>query len=165
MNSIGRIYQRFLFPAIFVSLFMILGCPKGEKQPEGAAGQIVQGSWTGTAQQTGSPNPTFTLKLNAKEGGEVWGTITSMDGTFAESIISGGKMTDHNVTFSATSNGSNFRNGHIFSFEAGIQGDQMDGVWTDILERSRGPFTLIREKAPVKAEEGKDASPAKDKKS
>jgi hypothetical protein len=161
MNSAGRIYQSFLVLAIFLSLSMILGCPAGKKQAEGEASRNIQGTWTGTAQQTGSPNPTFTLKLNTKEGGEVWGTITSMDGTFEESIISGGKFTDNVVTFSATSNGSNFRNGHIFSFEAKVQGDQMEGIWTDILERSRGPFTLMREKAPVKAEEGKDSPTAK----
>jgi|GEM_PF-1920450 len=164
MNSAGRIDRRLLVLTIFLSLLMIMGCSKGKKQAEGEAGRNIRGTWPGTAQQTGSPNPTFSLKLNTKEGGEVWGTITSMDGTFEEAIISGGKFVDNNVTFSATSNGSNFRNGHIFSFEAKVQGDRMEGVWTDILERSRGPFTVIREKAPVKAEEGKGSSSDKPQK-
>ena len=134
---------------IFFSLVLItmMGCAKTQSEHSGkTAIAEIEGVWTGSAQQTGSPNPTFTLKLNAKESGEVWGTITSMDGTFEQAIISGGKIAEGKLTFSATANGTNFRNGHSFSFDADVKGDQLEGIWKDILDRNWGSFTVIREK-------------------
>ena len=126
----------------------------------------VEGTWTGSAEQTGSPNPTFTVKLNTKEGGELWGSITSMDGTFNEALISAGRIRGNRVTFSATANGSNFRRGHSFSFDATVEGDRMQGVWKDILDRNWGPFTLERvpskaagKAAAAQADVGKGAEP------
>lgn len=125
----------------------VSACTQDGKTPQGGSPPVhVEGTWTGTAQQTGSPNPTFTLKLNVKEGGEVWGTITSMDGTFHEAIISGGRIENNELIFSATANGTNFRQGRSYAFKAQLQGDQMEGIWKDVLERNWGSFTVERVK-------------------
>lgn len=154
MNFKNLISQRILIvTAAFLALCASAGCHRsGEEAAENMPAADIHGVWTGSAQQTASPNPTITLKLNTNETGEVWGTITSMDRTFEEAIISGGKLSGNKVAFSATANGTNWRNGHSFSFEAEVKGDTMDGIWQDILDRNRGPFTVLREKEPPAAE-------------
>jgi hypothetical protein len=149
-----------LYPALvlFVLLFSLSlsGCSKENgEMGEGVNGPSVnvQGVWSGSAQQTGSPNPTFTLQLNTKEADKVWGTITSMDGTFEKAILSGGKITDNKLTFSATANGSNERSGHTYSFEAKVLDQRMEGIWKDIRERSWGTFTVNRKVEQEKAKE------------
>jgi hypothetical protein len=121
----------------------------------------VQGTWSGTAQQTGSQNPTFILKLNQRKDGEIWGTMTSKDGTFQEAIISGGKISGNKLTFSATANGTNLRSGRSFTFDADVQEETMDGTWKDILDRSWGPFTLVYEKESAKGKEDTGPAPSK----
>jgi len=140
--SVDRL-KNLLILTFCVFLVAATGCtPTGQEQAgENGIEVNIQGTWKGSAQQTGSSNPTFTLKLNQREKQEVWGTITSMDGTFDEAIISGGKLAGNRLTFSATANGSNFRNGRSYTFEAEVNGNKMNGTWKDILERSRGPFT------------------------
>jgi hypothetical protein len=154
MNTKAFYNLFFLFTVLI--LLAVSGCSNANQSGGKKLSLDIQGTWTGSAQQTGSPNPTFTLKLNTKEGGEVWGTITSMDGTFEEAIIADGKLVDKKVTFSATANGTNFRHGHTYTFEASVKGDMMEGIWKDILERGWGSFTVEREKkSPTSKEENK----------
>ncbi len=156
MNKKELILYQTLVLFVLLFLLSVSGCSKGngEIEKEVNAPPIdVQGVWSGSAQQTGSPNPTFTLKLNTKEGGKVWGTITSMDGTFEKAILSGGKVTDNKLTFSATANGSNERSGHTYSFEATVLDERMEGIWKDIRERNWGTFTVNRGVAQEKAKE------------
>ncbi len=139
------------------------GCSAEKKPSDAPVKPLVntEGTWSGSAQQTGSANPTFTLKLNQKEDGSVWGTITSMDGTFEEANIVGGTLRGNRLTFSATANGPNPRQGRAFSFEAEIQDAKMEGTWKDILARNWGSFSLNREggssatPAPQEAAESK----------
>ncbi len=123
------------------------GCSTDRKQPDAVTKPLVnpEGTWSGSAQQTGSANPTFTLKLNQNEDGSVWGTITSMDGTFQEANIVGGTLRDSTLHFSATANGPNPRQGRSFSFEAEVMDAKMEGTWKDILARNWGSFSLSRE--------------------
>ncbi len=149
---------------ILMTLFTaaaMTGC-SAEKKPSNATAKPpvnTEGTWSGSAQQTGSANPTFTLKLNQKEDGSVWGIITSMDGTFEEANIVGGTLRGNRLTFSATANGPNPRQGRTFSFEAEVQDARMEGTWKDILARNWGSFSLNREggssatAAPQKAAE------------
>lgn len=143
--SVDRL-KNLLILTFCVFLVVAAGCtPAGQDQAgEDGIDVNVQGTWKGSAQQTGSSNPTFSLKLNQRDKGQVWGTITSMDGTFDEAIISGGKLLNDQLIFSATANGTNFRNGRSYTFEAEIIGNKMDGTWKDILERTWGPFTTKR---------------------
>jgi hypothetical protein len=136
----------------------MIGCTqKSAEQAEESSTPInIQGTWKGSAEQTGSSNPTFILKLNQSDDNRIWGTITSMDGTFEEAILSGGKLLNNKLTFSATANGSNYRNGRSYTFEAKINGNHMDGTWKDILDRTWGPFSTDR---TVEAAE-KTAEPA-----
>ncbi len=156
--SVNRL-KNLLVLTFCVFLVAATGCtPAGQDQAgEDVIEANIQGLWKGSAQQTGSSNPTFNLKLNQREKGQVWGTITSMDGTFEDAIISGGKLAGNRLTFSATANGSNFRNGRSYTFEAEINGNKMDGTWKDILDRSWGPFTTER---AVEASEEKPGEPA-----
>ncbi|MDX1765135.1 MAG: hypothetical protein R3231_12515 [bacterium] len=158
-------FNRHYLPAICLVLFSMLIAPtlgcSGKGGGTGADGPDVhiEGTWSGTAQQTGSSNPTFTLKLNQRKDGEVWGTISSKDGTFNEAIISGGKVMGSKLSFSATANGTNLRSGRSFTFDAEIQDGKMDGVWKDILDRSWGPFVLDRQSESA---EGSVPAPSKD---
>ncbi len=143
-----------------VTTLAMTGCSPEKKKPDAAAKPLVntEGTWSGSAQQTGSANPTFTLKLNQNEDGSVWGTITSMDGTFQEANIVGGTLRGSTLTFSATANGPSPRQGRTFSFEAEVMDVKMEGTWKDILARNWGSFSLNREggstaAAPAKAPE------------
>jgi hypothetical protein len=151
---------------ILLALFTgvaITGCSAEKKQPTAAAKPLVntEGTWSGSAQQTGSANPTFTLKLNQKENGSVWGTITSMDATFEEANIAGGIIRDSTLTFSATANGPNPRQGRTFSFEAEVVESKMEGTWKDILARNWGSFSLTREGGSAAAATPKKAPESK----
>ncbi len=158
MNTKAIFNLSFLLSTALIFL-AVSGCSNSNQLGGEKPSLDIQGTWTGSAQQTGSPNPTFTLKLNTKESGEVWGTITSMDGTFEEAIIADGKLVDKKVTFSATANGTNFRHGHTYTFEASVKGNMMEGIWKDILERGWGSFTVEREKkSPTSKEEKKTSS-------
>jgi len=157
--SVERL-RNLLILTFCVFLVVAAGCtPTGQEQAgEDGIEVNVQGTWKGSAQQTGSSNPTFSLKLNQREKGQVWGTITSMDGTFDEAIISGGKLDVNRLTFSATANGTNSRNGRSYTFDAEGEGNKMDGTWKDILERTWGPFTT--ERVVVTPEEKAEATTA-----
>lgn len=145
-----KLNKRYLPGICLVALSMLiiptLGCSgKGGGTDAGGPDLNIEGTWSGTAQQTGSSNPTFTLKLNQRKDGEVWGTISSKDGTFNEAIISGGQVMGSQLSFSATANGTNLRGGRSFTFDAEIKDGDMDGTWKDVLDRSWGPFLLHRQ--------------------
>ncbi|NOY53811.1 MAG: hypothetical protein GXP58_09355 [Deltaproteobacteria bacterium] len=139
-----------------VLLTAAIGCskPAKHKKADGTGTDNIQGIWKGAAQQTGTPNAVFSLQLNQQKNGLVWGTITSKDGTFEHAIISDAKLIGSRLTFTATANGSNFRTGRSYAFDAEVQGNKMKGTWKDILDRTWGPFTT--ERVVVKTPDGKD---------
>lgn len=126
--------------AVAIVVFLLLsGCSRQSSQNED---MDFSGKWIGTAQQTGSANPTFSLDLKHSDG-MVTGTINSMDKTFENVTIMDTRIETGELFFHAVANGGILYKDHVFVFSAQRKGDQLlEGTWTDILEGAQGFFTL-----------------------
>ncbi len=125
---------------VFILLLPLLpGCSRQNSEKENLD---FSGKWLGTAQQTGSANPTFSLDLKHSSG-MVTGTINSMDKTFENVTIMDTRVESGKLFFRAVANGGIQYKDHLFVFSAQRKGDQLlQGTWTDILEGAQGTFTF-----------------------
>lgn len=128
------------FAAVAIVVFLILlGCSQQNSQK----GNLdFSGKWFGTAQQTGSSNPTFSLDLKYSDG-MVTGIINSMDKTFENVNIIDTRVEAGKLFFRAVANGGIQYKDHLFVFSAERKGDRLlEGTWTDILEGIQGSFSF-----------------------
>ncbi len=125
----------------FVVFFILLGCSQQNSEKENLD---FSGKWLGTAQQTGSANPTYSLDLE-KSDGTVTGIINSMDKTFEDVTIKDTKIENGKLFFRAVANGGTQYKDHLFVFSAERKGENLlQGTWTDILEGAQGSFSFTQ---------------------
>ncbi len=132
--------QKLTSVAIVVFILLLLpGCSGQNSEKENLD---FSGKWLGTAQHTGSANPTFSLDLKHSNG-MVTGTINSMDKTFENVTIMDTRIESGKLFFRAVANGGIQYKDHLFVFSAQREGEQLlQGTWTDILEGAQGSFTF-----------------------
>ena len=99
------------------------------------------GRWEGTAQKTGSPNPSIILEIK-QEDGAITGILNTLDGSFVDVSISDTKLEQGLLSFHAAANGGDQFRDHLFLFTVRRVGDELHGTWTDILEGAEGPLVL-----------------------
>jgi len=121
-----------------VALLLLSGC---SERLDVKASADFAGRWEGTAQQTGSANPTVILEINQKEG-NITGVLNTLDGTFVDVNISDTKLEQDRLSFHAAANGGDQFRGHLFLFTLRRAGAELRGTWTDILEGAEGPLVL-----------------------
>ncbi len=128
------------FAAIaFAAFLILLGCAQQNSQKENLD---FSGKWFGTAQQTGSANPTFSLDIK-NSNDMVTGVLNSMDKTFENVTIKDAKIENGKLFFRAVANGGTQYKDHLFVFSAQREGEKLlKGTWTDILEGAQGSFTF-----------------------
>ncbi len=128
---------------LLLALFIILvfGCAR----MQGKGTSDFTGTWLGSAENTGSDNPTFLLIIEQK-GSTISGILTSMDGTFQKVSIVNAALNNGTLTFRAVSNGGDRYRGHIFDFSMNRNGENIQGRWRDVLYGNQGSLTLTKQK-------------------
>ena len=124
---------------ILIVFFLMPACSQQNSHKEMEL--KFSGNWIGSAQQSGSANPTFTLDIKNADG-KLSGVINSMDKTFTNVNITDTRVGSESLLFRAVANGGTQYKDHLFAFNAYRQGDTLQGTWTDILEGSQGSFSL-----------------------
>lgn len=130
--------KRTIIIVFAVTLLWISGCSE-QTTVDGRAD--FAGRWEGTAQKTGSPNPSIILEIK-REDGAITGILNTLDGTFVDVSISDTKLEQGLLSFHAAANGGEQYRDHLFLFTMRRVGDELHGTWTDILEGAEGPLVL-----------------------
>ena len=123
---------------IMVLSLLAVGC-SGDKTP--SASTHFTGKWIGSAQKTGSSNPTMELEIR-EEDGQLSGVLSTLDGTFRSAVLADMRVVDGSLVFRAVANGDTQFKGHLYLFSLGRVGDGIEGTWTDVLEGAEGPLSL-----------------------
>lgn len=126
---------------IAMALLLISGC---SERPEVKGSGDFAGRWKGTAQKTGSANPTIILEISQNDG-DITGVLNTLDGTFVDVNISDTKLEQGRLSFHAAANSGDQFRGHLFLFTMRRAGAELHGTWTDILEGAEGPLVLAAE--------------------
>ncbi len=134
--------MRFYVGLIFVVFVVFLGC--SEQKPAPLSTDFA-GTWLGSAENTGSPNPTFRLEIR-QENGAITGSIDSKGREFVEADITDSRIENGVLYFHAKANGDTQYKDHLFIFSVRREADSLKGTWTDILEGMDGPFLLDLER-------------------
>ena len=125
-----------------IILLLVTGCSGGTKV---ANGTDFAGRWLGSAEKTGSSNPTIRLEIST-EGDRIDGNISTLDGTFKEVPLSDAVIEAGTLSFRAVANGETQFKDHLYLFSFRRQGGDLVGTWTDLLEGIEGPVSLSLEK-------------------
>ena len=127
---------------VTVLVLLVSGCSGGTKV---ATSTEFAGRWEGSAEKTGSPNPTIRLEI-AMEGDAVTGSISTLDGTFQNVPLSDAVLAEGSLSFRGVANGETPFKDHLYLFSFRRVGDELVGTWTDLLEGIEGPVSLSLEK-------------------
>lgn len=131
-------WKKYFVIPISVVFLCLAGCSEA---PTVHGGTDFAGSWVGSAQKTGSANPTMRLTIQ-QDGEVIGGTLSTLDGTFTEVTIADVRLENGRLLFHAVANGGDLFKDHLFVFSLAREGKGIHGTWTDLLEGAEGPLLL-----------------------